>query len=151
VRYFAYGTLLDVEGMKSRYPSAEPLGIFRLDGYRMTFARCADGSATGCSLEADPAAVTYGIEYQLSDEDMQRMDSAAVRGQDLWVHQPIRLVAPDGRAFDSVTYVIPGDPPRVGASSDYVRPILKGLDELDLPADYKATMRSIVAEARTAR
>lgn len=146
--YFAYGTLLDEEGMRGIAPSARSLGIFKLDGYRMEFGQCARPEATGCTLEADPNAVTYGILYDLSDEDMSKLNGAAVSGDEMWVHLPVTLTDAAGSVVSSVTYMIPGTPPLIAPSDDYVRPILKGLEMLALPEAYVEDMKRIVQTAR---
>ena len=146
--YFAYGTLLDEAAMLGIAPSARSKGIYRLDGYRMEFGRCARPDATGCTLEADPAAVTYGILYELSEEDMDKLDGAAVAGAEMWVHLPVTLTDAQGRREEAVTYTIPGTPPQIAPSDDYVRPILKGLDTLSLPEAYVEDMKRIVEQAQ---
>ena len=45
--YFAYGTLLDVDTMRIHCPTAEPIGIMRLPGYRLGFTACAAEPSTG--------------------------------------------------------------------------------------------------------
>ncbi len=146
--YFAYGTLLDFDAMKRIAPGVRSLGIMRLDGYRMGFAQCPRGDMTGCTLDPDPDAVTYGVQYELSSEEMAHMDRSAVSGRDLWVHTPVTLVDSAGKRIDSLTYTIPGNTPSISPSDDYVRPILKGLDELEFPADYVAGMKALIASAQ---
>ena len=52
MHYFAYGTLLDIDYMRQLCPSARPVGVMRLDGFELGFAKCADPSRAGCTLEA---------------------------------------------------------------------------------------------------
>lgn len=146
--YFAYGTLLDVEGMQKFCPSAKSLGVMRLKGFRMGFGQCARAEATGCMLEVAPDETTYGILFDLSKEDMDKLDGAAVSGDEMWVHVPITLIDADGKEVPSVTYTIPDNPPRIAPTDDYVRPILKGLSELDLPMEYAGKMKQWIKEAQ---
>ncbi len=146
--YFAYGTLLDIDVMKRIAPSVRSLGIMRLDGYRMGFAQCSRGDMTGCTLDEDPAEITYGVQYELSDAEMAGMDGAAVSGRDLWVHKPIKIIDKSGEQVDSLTYIIPGVPPAIAPSDDYVRPILKGLDDLEFPGGYVKKMKALIAAAQ---
>jgi len=146
MNYFAYGTLLDLETMKKTAPSARSLGVMRLDGYRLAFSRCADGKSSGCTLEAAPDAVTYGVQYELSDHDMAKMDAGAVSGDLLWHHKPVTLIDANGNRVESVTYIVAGDAPVSHPTDDYVRPIIKGLKDLPFPGDYAAaTQRRIVS------
>ena len=146
--YFAYGTLLDEDAMRRIAPSARSLGIHRLDGYRMEFGQCARQDATGCMLQANTDDVTYGILFDLKTDDMNKLDGAAVSGSKLWVHMPITLTDRAGNKVNSVTYTIPGNPPLIAPNDDYVRPILKGLDVLELPDAYVKSMKQIIRDAQ---
>lgn len=148
MQYFAYGTLLDFDVMKRIAPSVRSHGIMRLDGYRMGFALCARSDKSGCTLDETPGAVTYGAQYEMSDEKMAGLDKAAVSGRDLWVHKPITLTNSAGERIASTTYTIPGATRKIAPSDDYVRPILKCLDDLDLPLDYVAEMKALIASAQ---
>lgn len=146
--YFAYGTLLDQASMTAFAPSAVAEGLLRLDGYEMGFAETHQPGKGGCLLVARPGAVTWGLHYALSDADMEKMDRASGIPDGLWVKKPITTSTPDGQRVETTTYTIPGTPPPFAPSEDYVRPILAGLAALELPAEYVARMRQIVAEAR---
>ncbi|HVL55277.1 MAG TPA: GNAT family N-acetyltransferase [Burkholderiaceae bacterium] len=143
--YFAYGTLLDVDAMRAFAPSARPEGVLRLDGYEMAFGETRQPGKGGCFLRARPGAVTYGIHYALSDDDMARMDVASGVHDGLWVHQAIEARDPEGRAVSTVTYTIPGDPPPFRPGADYVGKILKGLSKLDVPRGYVARIEAMIA------
>lgn len=149
MNYFAYGTLLDVQGMQKFAPSAKPLGIMKLKGYRMGFGACKRDGVTGCTLDVAPDDVMYGIQYELSQEDMEKLDEAAV-SEDMWARKEITLIDGDGNEVPSVTYEIPGLTRMIAPSDDYVRPIFKGLEELDLPESYVVHMRQIIARAQAA-
>ncbi len=149
--YFAYGTLLDLATMHSTAPGARSHGVMRLDGYRLGFARCRRGNTGGCTLIADGDAVTYGVQYELSEEEMADMDEMAICGEDLWVRQPVVIADADGNDMPSMTYTIPGDRPALAPTDEYVRPILAGLDDLDLSPEYVATVSRIITEAQLNR
>lgn len=150
MKYFAYGTLLDLETMRRTAPSAQPLGIMRLDGYRLGFAQCADGKSSGCTLEPDANGVIYGVQYDLSDEDMAKMDAGAVSGDQLWHHKSVKLIDDKGDVVESVTYVVAGQAQPIIPTADYVRLILKGLNELDFPGDYAATTTERISQIQNA-
>ncbi len=76
-RYFAYGTLLDLPSMQTFAPSAVPCGIMQLDDHELGFAESTCQGKGGCWLSPKPGALTYGVHYELSDEDMVRMGLAS--------------------------------------------------------------------------
>jgi hypothetical protein len=145
--YFAYGTLLDVPSMRAFAPSAEPVGLMRLEGYQMDFAETHHKGKGGCWLKPAAGAAVWGLQYHLSNEDMERMDVASGVPEGLWVHLPVVLTTLDGKRVDSVTYTIPGNPPTFRPGSDYVAKILAGLGALPFPADYAVEVRARIAAA----
>ena len=149
MKYFAYGTLLDLETMLKTAPSAKSLGVMRLDGYSLAFSNCADGTASGCTLAAAPDAVTYGVLYDLSEHDMKKMDAGAVRGDLLWHHKKVKLVDDKGQIVESVTYVVAGDARPSNPTAAYVEPILKGLNELNFPGNYAADTREKILHVQS--
>ena len=146
--YFAYGTLLDQAAMTAFAPSVVAEGLLRLDGYELGFAETHQPGKGGCWLVERPGAVTWGLNYALSDEDMESMDRASGIPDGLWVKKAIIATDTSGKTIETTTYTIPGTPPPFVPSEDYVRPILNGLAALDLPPDYVARMQQIVADAR---
>ena len=146
--YFAYGTLLDLESMQSITPSAKSLGVMKLDGYRMGFAKCHDNSSGGCTLVDEEGGVIYGIQYEMSDEDLAVLDKAAGVDKGLWRHRPIEITDQDGNVFSSSTYFIPDPTGPEAPTDDYVRPILKGLADLPIPSEYVEKMKNIIKQAQ---
>jgi AIG2-like family len=145
--YFAYGTLLDVPSMQAFAPSAEPEGVMRLDGYAMDFAETHQAGKGGCWLKPTPRGAVWGLQYRLSDADMERMDAASGVPLGLWVHLPVTLTDAEGHKVESVTYTIPNDPPAFRPGPDYVAKILAGLSALPVPKDYAAQVRAKIAAA----
>ena len=96
MHYFAYGTLLVENSMRAVCPSAKNVGYMRLEGYEMAFGNCAREGLAGCTLIKKDGAVTYGIQYELTDQDMAKMDAAAEVDTEQWVHMPITLIDKDG-------------------------------------------------------
>lgn len=148
MNYFAYGTLLDLEAMQNIAPSARSLGIMQLKGYRLGFGECARVGVTGCTLDEAPEEVMYGVQYELSQEDMDKLNGAAV-SDDMWALKSVALTDANGAEVKSVTYEIPGLTRIIAPSDEYVRPILKGLDDLDLPSSYVESMKQLIVQAQS--
>ena len=144
--YFAYGTLFDVPSMKAFAPSAEPGGdaARRL---RAGLRRDASEGKGGCWLKQADGGAVWGLQYRLSDEDMERLDTASGVPIGLWVHLPVTLTDAKEHKVESVTYTIPNDPPAFRPGPDYVAKILAGLSALPVPEDYAAQVRAKIAAA----
>lgn len=149
--YFAYGTLLDINAMRSVTPTAKPLGLMQLKGFRMGFAKCHDQSSGGCTLVSEKGAALYGMQYELTNEEMAILDKAAGVDSDLWRHRPIEITDENGKVHQSSTYFIPDASGPDSPSDDYVRPILNGLQALPFPAEYVEKMKQIINDAQANR
>ncbi|MGJ8530018.1 gamma-glutamylcyclotransferase family protein [Maritalea sp.] len=144
MHYFAYGTLLVENSMQGVCPSAKNVGYMRLDDYEMAFGNCTREGLAGCTLIRKKGAVTYGIQYELTDEDMAKMDEAAEVDTQQWIHKPIVLIDANGKKVPSSTYVIPGDLDEWSPTTKYVSSIRAGLETSDFPEDYKTFLRDMI-------
>lgn len=148
MHYFAYGNLLDIDIMRRLCPSVRAVGVACLRDHQIAFAKCADPSQAGCTLEEKPGAETWGVQYELSDEDMKKLDDAAGVGQNHWTHKSITVAGQDGKSMASVTYVIPQASGAYSPPETYVAPIFKGAEAFSLPAPYRAALKDIITRAQ---
>lgn len=147
MNYFAYGNLMDIETMRASCPSARPIAVARLDGYELRFVKCTDTAHGGCTLIADPAAVTWGVHYEMSAEDRAALDASAGIEERHWALKPITVKGVDGKEYETVTYFIPDDSGPHKPTESYVGPIHKGAAALDLPASYRQRLTAIIDDA----
>jgi gamma-glutamylcyclotransferase (GGCT)/AIG2-like uncharacterized protein YtfP len=146
--YFAYGTLLDISGMKKYCPSAEPLGVMSLKGYRMGFALCgADPSVGGCTLVEDPESTMYGVLYSLPAKELADLDAASGVDKGLWAVIKITLTDSKGRKVPANTLTIPDPAGPHRPPETYTQPILLGARAWPLPAGYIRQLEDIVRKA----
>lgn len=146
--YFAYGNLLDIDLMRRIAPSAKAVAVAKLDGHELAFGKCNDPAVGGCTLSPRAGAETWGVQYELSDEDMATLDKAAGVDKGHWRHVPVTLKTADGGEIASVTYVIPEIGGHYAPPETYVAPIYKGAEALGLPGAYVSRLREIIAEAQ---
>jgi gamma-glutamylcyclotransferase (GGCT)/AIG2-like uncharacterized protein YtfP len=147
--YFAYCTLLDVEEMHKHCPTAEPAGLARLLGYKLTFATYSRGSPSGgCNLEKAPGEEMPGLLYELSPEAMQTLDSIAGVDQGYYEKIDVVVLGQDGKEILAVTYLIPEPGGPFQPSPAYTRPILAGARALQLPPEYIASLEEVVESAQ---
>lgn len=146
--YFAYGNLIDVAFMQAACPSATPVAVARLEDHELRFVKCTDPAHGGCTLIPAPGAVTWGVQYEMSDADRAALDASAGVEEKRWGLKPITVTARDGRQIETVTYFIPDDRGPHKPTESYVGPITKGAAELDLPEGYQARLQEIIAEAQ---
>ncbi|WP_209424992.1 gamma-glutamylcyclotransferase family protein [Pararhodobacter sp. SW119] len=150
MHYFAYGNLMDIDLMRSVAPSARPITVARLPDHELRFAKCNDPTHGGCTLIHVDGAETWGVHYEMSDEDMAAMDASAGVAEGRWAHKPVTVYTSDGQSIDSVTYFIPNDRGPHQPPESYVGPIHKGAKALGLPKAYRDRLHAIIDEATAA-
>ncbi|MCL4189989.1 MAG: gamma-glutamylcyclotransferase [Rhodobacteraceae bacterium] len=150
MRYFAYCNLMDIELMRSVCPSARAIAVARLPDHEMRFAKCSDPAHGGCTLARVEGAETWGVHYELSDEDMAALDASAGIAEGRWAHKPVIVLTPSGQAIESVTYHIPNDSGPHAPTESYVGPIHRGAKALGLPEAYRCRLHKIIEEATAA-
>ncbi len=147
--YFAYGTLLDINGMRKYCPSAEPLGVMSLKGYRMGFALCgADPSVGGCTLVEDPGNMMYGILYRLPAKELADLDAASGVDKGLWSTIRITLTNKRGQRVPANTLTIPDPAGPYQPPETYTRPILLGARAWPLPEGYIKQLEDLILNAQ---
>lgn len=148
MQYFAYGTLLDSQYMRKFCPSAEPVGVMTLDGYEMGFATCSDPSRAGCTLHPKAGAKTLGVLYDLSADDMAKLEQISGLPEGLWASKPVSVRDKSGTTTQTVTFVVPNSSGPSTPSDDYVAPIYRGVEEFSFPEDYVRRLREIIESAQ---
>jgi len=129
-------------------PSAKPIGTMKLPDYRLDFAYCKKNSDQGgCDLISDPGNIMYGILYELPQDELDELSILSGHGEGLWTGMDICLIDENGHAVPAQTYIIPTPGGAFRPSADYVKPILKGIDVLEVPDDYKNQVRQIIQDA----
>lgn len=122
--YFAYGSNLWVPQMRSRCPSARPIGTAVLDGWKVVYDKpSADGSSK-LNIRPAPKEKAHGVVYELADEDRASLDVAEPR------YTPIEVPI-EGR--DVLTYTYEGAPSVQRPYDWYVAMVRIGAESHDIP------------------
>ena len=75
IKYFAYGSNLDLHQMKRRCPSSKLISKGSLSDHRLTFNRYSSGWGGGVAdvIQAKDSKV-WGLIFEISDADLERLD-----------------------------------------------------------------------------
>ena len=75
IKYFAYGSNLDLPQMKRRCPSSKLISKGSLPGYRLVFNKYSSGWGGGVAdvVQAKGFEV-WGLVFEISDTDLKRLD-----------------------------------------------------------------------------
>ncbi|MEU8524346.1 MULTISPECIES: gamma-glutamylcyclotransferase family protein [Streptomyces] len=143
--YFAYGSNMSGEQMRERCPSARPLGIAHLYGWRRSFCVPAphlDGLAAGIQRSDNDGSHVVGVAYEMTVPDQQRLDAIEQGG-----YRPERVgIKLDGIHKEAYTHVpvstvpeVPSDVPRA-----YLDIMITGAEENGL-SELAAELRRLGA------
>src|SRR3712207_758949 len=127
--YFAYGSNMDLAGMRGRCPASRPVGIARLPRHRLVIVR--EGYA---SVVRDPRRTVFGLLWDLALADVPALDRYEAEASRLYVKMSQAVLADRGprRALVYVaTSTAPG-PARPG----YLEALLAAAGEAGPPAPY---------------
>ena len=146
--YFAYGTLLGLSHMRSRYPSAKPVGRATYPDHELGFWQYGDGvEGGGCTIVDSPGRHLIGILYSLDAADTRRM--LEVEGfKEQYEVRHVEVTDQAGTVTPAFTLRVDPDNGVWSPPDDYAGLVTNGAAEAGLPDDYQARLREIIAEAR---
>jgi hypothetical protein len=134
--YFAYGSNLLRSQISERCPDHTEIGIGILKNYRVSI-----GGRGVATIVPDPTNNTYGFVYQLSPEDVSKLDIK--EGVAIGYYKQDRQLV---KIADSIKICLvyiepiytPGKP-----SFEYLNKIIDGAIEHNLPAEYVNQLRAL--------
>ncbi|MBI3781814.1 MAG: gamma-glutamylcyclotransferase [Deltaproteobacteria bacterium] len=142
--YFGYGSNMSraifLEMRQMQPLQARPAFV---DGHRLCFnIPVGPGERGVANLEAHPPARTWGVVYQLTVADFDRLDHTEGVGVGLYRRLPIEVVDSGGERIAALTYqstrITEGRKP----SPRYIGLLLDGAREHSLPEEYIAYLNS---------
>ena len=151
--YFAYGSNMDAEQMKSRCPGHRVVGLAELRDHRLTFPLTSHSWGGGvASVSVAHGESVWGVVYDLTDADVAELDGyEGYRGpgnaHNLYDRETVTVHltrADDGsfpRKLHALIYVArtanPGPPSR-----RYLDALVRGAKHHRLPADHIARLKA---------
>ena len=144
IKYFAYGSNLDLAKMKVRCPSSELISKGSLSGYRLTFNRYARGwGGGGADVIQDQGSEVWGLIFELSDIDLKRLDRYEGCYKDqtsLYERWKAVIDTPDGQVCDVCIYTVVEKQKFVRPTPEYLQIIKDAAVRWDFPKVYQQTL-----------
>ena len=141
IKYFAYGSNLDLPQMKRRCPSSKLISKGSLSGYRLTFNRFSSGWGGGVAdVIREPGSKVWGLVFEISDSDLERLDryEGCYKEQtSLYERWKAVIDTPDGQVCDVWVYTVVEKQKFVPPTSEYLQIIKDAAVKWNFPKRYQ--------------
>ena len=136
---FAYGSNMCEGRLKERVPSAKPIDVASLKGYSLKFHKASrDGSAKAdASFTGDQRDLVWGVLYEVDAAEKPKLDEAEGLGRG-YEEKAVRVTTPSKQDYEAVMYYATSIDASLEPYSWYVRYVVEGAKQHNLPADYVA-------------
>ena len=146
--YFAYGSNMALERLRSRVPSAERICCGLLSGHQLKFHKRgrADGSGK-CDAEhtGNPNDKVLGVLYSIRSDELPFLDKVEGCGHGYERHR-VKVASGTNDALDAETYIATDIASDLRPFDWYKEHVLRGARAADLPADYIASIDAVIAD-----
>ena len=143
---FAYGSNMLTVRLRERCPSATPVGIAELNGYKLRWhKRSRDGSGK-CDIvpATSPEARVLGVLYRIAEYEKRDLDRAEGLGQG---YSEINIeVLCDGKPIAAKAYQAADIDHSLRPFSWYRALVVAGAREHRIPEDYIALLEAVAAQ-----
>lgn len=137
--YFAYGSNLFSERLRGRVPSAEAVGMARLDGYRLTTDKQGRDGTAKANLRVETGARVWGVLYRLDEAHWAPLDAA----EGGYARIAVEVSAGDGSRSRALTYTSSLLTRDAVLAIAYKRLLVEGAREHGLPAAWIAHLEAL--------
>lgn len=135
--YFAYGSNMDIDRMRSRCRSARPVCVSTLAKYRFGYDKpgdkCSYASIRWTGRNSD---VVYGVVYHLSDNDLLRLDFYEGVEVQQYYRRKVRVSVSGKRTYVHVYIPCVYVSGRYAPTEQYRKYLLDGAHYFSLPDEY---------------
>jgi cation transport regulator ChaC len=144
--YFAYGSNMNLEQIRSRCSRPEVVSAARLSDFRLSFYGHSvtwDGALE--TVESAPGSHVWGVLFRLSHRDWENLDDcqdARMDGSGAYFHSPATVTDREGREHFIRLYRKNAQGEPRDPSREYLEHIVRGATENGLPADYIAALQN---------
>ncbi|XP_045771665.1 gamma-glutamylcyclotransferase-like [Maniola jurtina] len=154
--YFAYGSNLLKKRIRINNPTAEFIGIGRLDGHQLDFMKYSDhwrGTSATIVPTQNAQIHVWGAVWRLHNSDMPALDRQEGVDTNWYFAKSVEVLTPEGETIECRTYQQTVNPPLRDAdeelplerrpSSTYLDCIVNGAIECSLPKEYIIQLKKI--------
>ena len=143
MKYFAYGSNMSREELRSRCPNAEFVTIARLPDHRLDFTRYSRRRQGGVAdIVPSSGDEVWGVVYDIPSDELPALDRKE-GVPNAYQRAIVSVITPSGERAEALTYTVVHKVPTESPSERYLALILKGAREWGLPAEYVLMLEQI--------
>ena len=136
-----YCEWLDSELVKRSLPNARFVTKVRVPDYRLVFTSFSEDDSRrvlegGCHLAEATGHVLLGVLYEVSEEDLIRLDKLTRVGNGRYTRKYLSVIDEEGKKYDTVAHCIKNPKGKSRPSREYLEHMVKGAKEFGFPQDY---------------
>ena len=138
---FIYCEWLDSDLVLKSLPEAEFVSTATLKSHKVAFSSFTEDVSDeimygGCHLESAPGQTLYGVLYEISDEELVKLDRLTRVEQGRYTKKYPTVLDGSGKSYNAVAHSIknPKGPSR--PTKDYMDHMIKGAKEHGFPEPY---------------
>ena len=135
-KYFAYGSNMDQDQMKSRCPDSKFLTVVYLENYKFVYdgySKTWKGSAA--NIVPENGSIVWGVLYSISENDEKNLDEKEGYRKNIYNKKEVIVKDKDGNSYKALAYLRP--PKQKGKPSDaYEKKIVDAAKKLNFPEQY---------------
>jgi len=145
--YLAYGSNMSPRRLQARVPSAAPLTMVRLEGYKLCFHKRSrvDGSAK-CDAwySGNPEHAVYGLLYRMASQERTLLDRCEGLGRGYEI-KSISLLIQENTPVEAFFYYATDIQQDLLPYDWYKQHVLRGAHYAGLPEEYLAAIAAVEA------
>jgi cation transport regulator ChaC len=131
--YFAYGSNMLFEELKSFSPTAKVMGIACLEGKVVVFNKRSEKDGSGkANLIIRNGGSTWGVLYEIAEADLNKLD----KKEGGYKRQLVKVKTEDMDIIEAVTYISANLIDEPVAYDSYKEKVIRGAQEHNLPETH---------------
>lgn len=145
--YFAYGSNMAIERLKSRISSAQKICNATLVGHILKFHKVSKDGSGKCDAAhtGNASDKVIGVLYSIKKEELGELDKYEGCGYG-YERKSVIINSTSGEQNKAETYVATRIDPHIRPFDWYKEHVLQGATSNDLPTDYIAMISSVAAD-----
>jgi len=136
-----YCEWLDSDLVKKSLPDANIIGKATLKDHKVAFSSFTEDVSDemmygGCHLEAAPGKILYGILYEITDDELAKLDKLTRVEQGRYIKKYLTVLDESGKSYDAMAHSIKNPKGKSRPTKDYMDHMIKGAREHSFPPSY---------------